>query len=297
MINMYLENAYKGDSGRTEVEFKDDQGEEYVIVLIEMTEYLKNDRSNKVDVLRREKLQGDAGSFKPPSEWDVLGSDNVKVVTMMNTSQEFKTIEKMFLDSVFGGRKEWVSQFKKQSLKITKIERIQNLSLYQMYTAKKGLIEKQNPSGTANEQELWYSAFDDSVVSINLYGFNRSYCGDLYQKTKLKKKSDKKSNDPKDNPYEENWGEGVYFSSEAGFTILKGIDTDDNSTTDRTIYMCKVLTGVHKQGIAGMRYLPMRQDGTMMNYDSATDNCKPPVQFVIFNDTQAYPQYCIRFRL
>ncbi|CAC5406004.1 PARP10_14_15 [Mytilus coruscus] len=298
MINMYLETAYKGDSGRTEVEFRDDQGEEYVIVLREMTEYLKNDRSNKVDVLRREKLQGDGGSFEPPSEWAVQGSDNVKVVTLMNTSQEFKTIEKMFLDSVFGGRKEWVSQFKKQSSKITKIERIQNLSLYQMYTSKKGLIEKQNPSGTANEQELWYSAFDASVVSINLYGFNRSYCGDLYQKTKLKKQSDKKSDDQKDNPYEEKWGEGVYFSSEAGFAILKGIDSGENSTTtDRTIYMCKVLTGVHKQGIAGMRYLPMRQDGTMMNYDSATDDCKPPVQFVIFNDTQAYPQYCIRFRL
>ncbi|XP_071171378.1 protein mono-ADP-ribosyltransferase PARP14-like isoform X2 [Mytilus edulis] len=57
MINMHLETAYKGDSGRTEVEFKDDQGEEYVIVLREMTEYLKKDRSNKVDVLRREKLQ------------------------------------------------------------------------------------------------------------------------------------------------------------------------------------------------------------------------------------------------
>lgn len=48
-----------------------------------------------------------------------------------------------------------------------------------MYTAKKGLVEKQNPSVKKNEQELWYSAFEASVVSINLYGFNRSYCGDL----------------------------------------------------------------------------------------------------------------------
>ncbi|VDI77729.1 Hypothetical predicted protein [Mytilus galloprovincialis] len=151
MINVYLETAYKGDSGRTEVEFKDDQGEEYIIVLREMTEYSKKDRS-KVDVLQREKLQ-------------------------------------------------------------------------------------------------------------------------------------------------EKWGEGVNFSNEAGFTILNGTDAEDNSTTDRTIYMCKVLTGVHRQGMKGMRYLPMRPDGTMMNFDSATDDSKPPVQFVIFNDTQAYPQYCIRFRL
>lgn len=58
LINMYLETAYKGDSNRTEVEFKDDEGEEYVIVLKEMTEYLKKDKTNKVDVLRREKVQG-----------------------------------------------------------------------------------------------------------------------------------------------------------------------------------------------------------------------------------------------
>lgn len=58
MINMYLETAYKGESGRTEVEFKDDKGVEYVIVLKDMREYLKKDRKNKVDVIRREKVIG-----------------------------------------------------------------------------------------------------------------------------------------------------------------------------------------------------------------------------------------------
>lgn len=58
MINMYLETAYKGESGRTEVEFKDNKGEEYVIVLKDMREYLKKDRKNKVDVIRREKVIG-----------------------------------------------------------------------------------------------------------------------------------------------------------------------------------------------------------------------------------------------
>lgn len=55
---MYLETAYNGKSGRKEVEFKDDQGEEYVIVLKDMMEYVKNDRKDKVEVLRREKIQG-----------------------------------------------------------------------------------------------------------------------------------------------------------------------------------------------------------------------------------------------
>lgn len=58
MTNMYLETAHKGESGRKEVEYSDDDGEEYIIVLKAMTAYLKKDRTIKFDVLRREKEQG-----------------------------------------------------------------------------------------------------------------------------------------------------------------------------------------------------------------------------------------------
>lgn len=47
-----------------------------------------------------------------------------------------------------------------------------------MYAAKKALIDKQNPPGTNNEKELWHGTPDSAVVSINFYGFNRSYCQD-----------------------------------------------------------------------------------------------------------------------
>lgn len=47
-----------------------------------------------------------------------------------------------------------------------------------MYAAKRDLIEKQNPSGTQNEKELWHGTPEAAVVSINFYGFNRSYCRD-----------------------------------------------------------------------------------------------------------------------
>lgn len=47
-----------------------------------------------------------------------------------------------------------------------------------MYATKKALIEKQNPQGTKNEQELWHGTPDKAILSINMYGFNRSYCSD-----------------------------------------------------------------------------------------------------------------------
>lgn len=61
---------------------------------------------------------------------------------------------------------------------LLKIERIQNLNLWRMYAAKRHLMESQNPKGTQNERELWHGTPEAAVISINLYGFNRSYCRD-----------------------------------------------------------------------------------------------------------------------
>ena len=57
------------------------------------------------------------------------------------------------------------------------IERIQNRMLLQQYDAKLKLLEKQNPPGCTNERKLWHGTANESVPSINTYGFNRSYCG------------------------------------------------------------------------------------------------------------------------
>ena len=58
---------------------------------------------------------------------------------------------------------------------LLQIERIQNLNLFRMYAAKRSLMEQQNKN-VKNEQELWHGTPESAVVSINLYGFNRSYC-------------------------------------------------------------------------------------------------------------------------
>jgi hypothetical protein len=58
MENMHLENAYKGTSNRTDVDFIDEHGEEYIIDLKTMTEFPKKNPKDRMDVIRREKLQG-----------------------------------------------------------------------------------------------------------------------------------------------------------------------------------------------------------------------------------------------
>jgi hypothetical protein len=58
MENMHLENAYKGVSDRTRVNFKDEHGEEYIIDLKTMTEFPKKNPKETIEVIRREKIQG-----------------------------------------------------------------------------------------------------------------------------------------------------------------------------------------------------------------------------------------------
>ena len=56
------------------------------------------------------------------------------------------------------------------------IDRIQNMTLFQQYQAKKKLLTLQNKQGTQNERILWQGTAPEAVDSINAHGFNRSFC-------------------------------------------------------------------------------------------------------------------------
>lgn len=98
------------------------------------------------------------------------------------------------------------------------------------------------------------------------------------------------------------WGEGVYFAADASYSARSwlAVGTGGNAVAgEHNIYLCKVLTGVTMKAKKHqmLRYLPVRQDGSMLNYDASTDSdYTPTVEYVIFNDTQAYPQYRIKFK-
>ena len=97
------------------------------------------------------------------------------------------------------------------------------------------------------------------------------------------------------------WGQGVYFANDASFSVRDFLTRPGAGGTsqERNIYLCLVLTGVSRKGTKyeQLRYLPVRADDTMLLYDSNTDDLNPPLEYVVFNDTQAYPQYRIKFTL
>ena len=97
------------------------------------------------------------------------------------------------------------------------------------------------------------------------------------------------------------WGQGVYFANDASYSVRDFLTRPGAGGTsqERNIYLCLVLTGVSRKGTKyeQLRYLPVRADDTMLLYDSNTDDLNPPLEYVVFNDTQAYPQYRIKFTL
>ena len=62
------------------------------------------------------------------------------------------------------------------------------------------------------------------------------------------------------------------------------------------MFLVKALTGEFCKGIKGMRYLPAKNPANpTVLYDCAVDNTVNPVEFVLFHDAQAYPEYLITF--
>lgn len=92
-------------------------------------------------------------------------------------------------------------------------------------------------------------------------------------------------------------GNGVYFAINAAYSARDTYSPRDYNNYKR-VYRCRVLTGEYCQGAQGMKVPPNKPGAasTHILYDSVVDNLRNPGIFVIFNDTQAYPEYLITFQ-
>ena len=89
-------------------------------------------------------------------------------------------------------------------------------------------------------------------------------------------------------------GIGVYFATKAA-TSVSGYCRPD-ATGQKYIYVAKVLTGDYCVGQGATRLPPQKPTGVSTDrYDSTTDNMAAPNFFVIFHDSQAYPEFLITF--
>ncbi|XP_025094892.1 poly [ADP-ribose] polymerase 14-like isoform X2 [Pomacea canaliculata] len=256
--NLLIENAFQ--NSQDTVELTDSEGTVYVVSFKDMTDSVKMCPTDSVQIMRKEIITDTANSASLlPETWEPLSSDeSVKRVPLVKGCPEYQSV------------KASISQTAKGGFKIELIERIQNPELYKQYVAKKTQMNKQN-NGIQSEKTLWHGTSSDAIDNINLYGFNRSFCGKNATV----------------------YGQGVYFAVNSSYSMSDTYSVRDQSGR-KHLYQCRVLVGYPTVGNSDMKFLPTRQG--KIRYDSATDRNSSPKMYIIFNDTQAYPEYLITFK-
>ncbi|KAL3863204.1 hypothetical protein ACJMK2_004970 [Sinanodonta woodiana] len=257
--NATIEEAYQRKEKIVRVQADDP----FIIDFDTFEEYPVTDPDDRVKVLRKDKIK-DSVSEIPP-QWDPMDKDNLKVILIQPASKEYNNVTSLFMATV---KTENVTA----SVPILKIERIQNRTLYAQYQSKKKLIDEMNP-GQINEMDLWHGTAGHAVDSINVHGFNRSFCG---KNATL-------------------YGDGVYFAKEPYYSA-RDLYSPPDAAGNKTMYLTKVLTGKYAVGTQGMRVPPPLVPGRPELHDSVVDDINTPSVFVIFHDTQAYPKYLITFK-
>ncbi|XP_077623860.1 protein mono-ADP-ribosyltransferase PARP15 [Crocuta crocuta] len=195
-----------------------------------------------------------------PEHWTDMNQQRSCVVELQPGQSEYDTV------------KDKVSEVC-HLYKIEKIERIQNVCLWESYQLKKTQMDIKN-GHSDNEKVLFHGTDADSVAYVNEHGFNRSYAGKNGAA----------------------YGKGTYFAVDARYSANDKYSRPD-SNGRKYIYVVQVLTGAYTTGKEGLVTPPPKDPHNPIDlFDSVTDNTQHPTLFVVFSDNVAYPKYLITFR-
>ncbi|XP_068707156.1 protein mono-ADP-ribosyltransferase PARP14-like [Montipora foliosa] len=208
-----------------------------------------------ITIYRKVKGSGEGNSL--PNHWDPIPSPNVTVhlVQLVPWSSEYQTVASKFQQTSPG-------------VNILKIERVQNPHLYQSYVVRKQKMDQDNRGN--NERQLFHGTDSKNITAINTQGFNRSFFGVngiVY-------------------------GRGVCFARDASYSVryARGV------AGCRYMYLARVLVGQYCVGNSAMIVPPPKNPSRPeILYESVVDNTGDPSIFVVFYDSQCYPEYLITF--
>jgi poly [ADP-ribose] polymerase 10/14/15 len=232
-----------------------------------VTEIQRRDLDKEREDLEREKKEGER-----PKTWDPMPdhSKECYIVELQPGSPEYNEVEQAFSQSMVAkGQCPSNSNYPFQG--VTKIERIQNPSLYGQYVLRKRAMDATNPEGHMNEQRLFHGCAQDAVDKINHQGFNRSFAGKNAAVL----------------------GRGVYFATTSEYSA-SDVYSVPNSNGQKFMYYARVLTGESTLGKKELIVPPPKDPNKpSILYDSVTSTFNNV--FVVFQDAQSYPEYLITF--
>ena len=168
-----------------------------------------------------------------------------------------------------------VSAFTKtvMNAEIISVERIENPRLLEAYDAKvKGMMSANGASAEATERRWLFHGTDESTVSkIASKGFDRSFTG-------------------KDAVA---FGKGVYFARDASLSASP-MYARPNAAGVQHMLLVRVAVGTYCLGKKDAMEPDARADGRP--YDSTTNDLDNPGLFVTYDNSQAFPEYLIKFK-
>ncbi|XP_060634054.2 protein mono-ADP-ribosyltransferase PARP11 isoform X1 [Anolis sagrei] len=216
-------------------------------------------------------------SIPMPSHWEKVNSEEpYQLIPLQRGTNEYNAVASYF------GKTMDINQ-------IRRIQRIQNIDLWEFYCRKKAQLKKKRGTSFINENMLFHGTSTEFVEAICIHNFDWRING----------------------MHATVYGKGTYFATDAlyssrfckddlkhGATLqINGVDLQLHIfTKHKMMFLARVLTGDYILGQA--KYVrPPSKDGTLINlYDSCVDNVYNPKIFVIFDANQIYPEYLIEFR-
>ncbi|XP_054462621.1 protein mono-ADP-ribosyltransferase PARP10 [Anoplopoma fimbria] len=253
---VFIENALKMRLNKIDI-LLDNQP--HIINFEKMQEY--NIASGKsVKISRKLPELGELDADVPEEEYSLL-SNMPEATKVDEESDEFQNVVKNFYETI----QEYHSK-----IRIIQVEKLMNRLLYNQYKLKKASV-LQRATYPEVERTLYHGTSEKSVKEICVHGFNRSFCGKNATV----------------------FGQGVYFAVNSALSVQEQY-SPPNADGYKYIFVSKVLTGDYTKGDHSMKTAPLKEtDDIPLRYDSVTDDITKPTMFVIFNDTQAYPEYLI----
>lgn len=214
------------------------------------------------DVPKLKKRKSDAsktGDKSTPEQWDQgqIPQVGYKLVPLLVSSEEYKTIQSMFQRTV-------------PATQIQSIERIQNLALWEVYQWQKQQMKKRNGGREVDERKVFHGTSAGLVDAICQQNFDWRMCG----------------------VHGTAYGKGSYFARDADYSHRYCKHADSGQYA---MFVARVLVGDFIHGSSSYLRPPAKSSSQSSFYDSCVDSMSNPSIFVIFEKHQIYPEYLIRY--
>ncbi|XP_021563762.1 poly [ADP-ribose] polymerase 12 [Carlito syrichta] len=200
------------------------------------------------------KLQGPKNI---PDYWDLSALPDLgfKRITLSSSSEEYQKVWNLFHRTL--------------PFFVQKIERVQNLALWEVYQWQKGQMQKQNEGKAVDERQLFHGTSANFVDAICQQNFDWRVCG----------------------LHGTSYGKGSYFARDAAYSH----HYSKSDTQCHTMFLARVLVGEFVRGSATFVRPPAKEGRGNAFYDSCVNSVSDPSIFVVFEKHQVYPEYLIHY--